>query len=68
MIDSTFRSNSCSNSLLEDKFVKPFSCLSKPTKKEEGVAKRSLINLIDSLPAVPAERTSSIIKTFPLGS
>ena len=36
--------------------------------KEEGIADRFLIDSIDSLPAVPAERTSSIIKTFPEGS
>ena len=66
-IDSTFKPKSNSSSLLEDKSDNPLSCLSKPTIKEEGVAERFLIDSIDSLPAVPADKTSSIIKTFPSG-
>ena len=67
IIDSTFKLNSFSSSLLEDNFDKPLSCLSRPTIKEEGVAETFLINFMDYLPAVPADKTSSIIKTLPLG-
>ena len=59
--------NSFSNSLLADFGETPISCLSRPTIKPEGVALWLMIAFIDSLPAVPADRTSSIISTFPFG-
>ena len=52
---------------LDDISEFPFSCLSRPTIKETGVASKSIIVFIDSLPAVPADKTSSIINTSPVG-
>ena len=45
----------------------PFSCLSRPTSIKFGFAPNALMLSIDSLAAVPAEITSSIIRTFPIG-
>ena len=67
IIDSTLRLNSFLSSSLDEISDCPFSCLFNPTIKHEGIASRLCIDSTDSLPAVPADRTSSIIKTFPLG-
>ena len=66
-MDSTFILNSVLSSELDDISELPFSCLSRPTIKHAGEAPKFNIVSIDSLPAVPADNTSSIINTFPLG-
>ena len=66
-IDSTLILNSALSSELDERSEFPFSCLSRPTIKQFGVAPKFNIVSIDSLPAVPADKTSSIINTLPVG-
>ena len=67
-IEETVSPKSFSSSAFAEISDEPFSCRSRPTSIIFGFAPIDLIFTIDSLAAVPAEITSSTIKTFPEGS
>ena len=67
IIDETLIPKSFSSSVLADNSSLPFSCLSNPTRNTFGIAFKFSKILIDSLAAVPADKTSSIINTLPAG-
>ena len=67
-IDETISPKSFSSSAFAEIFDEPFSCRSRPTSIIFGLAPIDFIFSIDSLAAVPAEITSSMMRTLPEGS